>query len=61
MAFYRLAPTPLEEIEKLEQLRYLENGRRIKMVLTEVENVGIDTPEDLEKARFLWRDHLATF
>ena len=61
MAFYRLAPTPLEEIEKLEQLRYLENGHRIKMVLTEVENIGIDTPEDLEKARFLWRDHIATF
>ena len=61
MAFYRLSPTPLEEIEKLEQLRYLENGRRIKMILTEVENVGIDTPEDLEKARFLWKDSAPTF
>ena len=61
MAFYRLSPTPLEEIEMLEQLRYLENGRRIKMILTEVENVGIDTPEDLEKARFLWKDSAPTF
>ena len=61
MEFYHLAPTPLEEIEKLEQLRYLENGRRIKMVFSEVENIGIDTPEDLEKARFLWRDSTSTF
>ncbi|RKW18898.1 MAG: 3-deoxy-manno-octulosonate cytidylyltransferase, partial [Capnocytophaga sp.] len=34
--------------------RYLENGKRIKMVLSPVENIGIDTPEDLEKARILW-------
>ena len=61
MEFYHLAPTPLEEIEKLEQLRYLENGRRIKMVFSEVENIGIDTPEDLERARFLWRDSTSTF
>ena len=56
MEFYRLAPTPLEEIEKLEQLRYLENGKRIRMVLSPVENIGIDTPEDLEKARQLWKN-----
>ena len=56
MEFYRLSPTPLEEMEKLEQLRYLENGRRIKMVLSEVENIGIDTPEDLEKARKYWKN-----
>ena len=61
MEFYHLAPTPLEEIEKLEQLRYLENGRRIKMVFSEVENIGIDTPKDLERARFLWRDSTSTF
>lgn len=41
----------LENIEKLEQLRYLENGIRIRMVITPFEAVGIDTPEDLEKAR----------
>ena len=56
MEFYRLAPTPLEEIEKLEQLRYLENGKRIRMVLSPVENIGIDTPEDLEKARQVWKN-----
>lgn len=41
----------LENIEKLEQLRYLENGVSIKMVETTFTGIGIDTPEDLEKAR----------
>lgn len=43
----------LEDIEKLEQLRYLENGVPLRMVLTEFESVEIDTPEDLERARAL--------
>jgi 3-deoxy-manno-octulosonate cytidylyltransferase (CMP-KDO synthetase) len=43
----------LENIEKLEQLRYLENGTPIKMVETHFSSIGIDTPEDLEKARLL--------
>lgn len=51
MDFYKLPPSPLEENEKLEQLRYLENGKRIKMVQTHTQSIGIDTPEDLEKAR----------
>ena len=37
--------------EKLEQLRYLEFGKRIQMVETVDKSIGIDTPEDLEKAR----------
>lgn len=41
----------LEQIEKLEQLRYLENGVKIKMVSTSFTGIGIDTPEDLEKAK----------
>lgn len=41
----------LEAVEKLEQLRYLENGLRIKMVETNEAPISIDTPEDLEKAR----------
>lgn len=49
-------PTALEQAEKLEQLRYLENGKRIKMVLTKHVGVGIDTPEDLEKAQKMWED-----
>lgn len=46
-------PSPLEKIEKLEQLRYLENGIKIKMILTDESPVSIDTPEDFEKAKKL--------
>lgn len=53
MHFTQLKPTPLETIEKLEQLRYLETGVKIKMVLTDTNTVSIDTPEDLELAKKL--------
>ena len=53
MDFYRLPMLSLEASEKLEQLRYLEYGKRIKMVETTHVSIGIDTPEDLEKARIL--------
>ena len=49
--FYSLPMKSLEASEKLEQLRYLEFGKRIKMVETTHVGIGIDTPEDLEKAR----------
>ena len=49
--FYHLPMKSLEASEKLEQLRYLEFGKRIKMVETAHVGIGIDTPEDLEKAR----------
>lgn len=49
--FYSLLMKSLEASEKLEQLRYLEYGKRIKMVETTHVSIGIDTPEDLEKAR----------
>lgn len=48
--FYNTPITPLEAAEKIEAIRYQEIGKRIKMVETSVEAVGIDTPEDLEKA-----------
>ncbi len=49
--FYSLPMKSLEASEKLEQLRYLEFGKRIKMVETNHVGIGIDTPDDLEKAR----------
>lgn len=45
----RLAQTPLELSESLEQLRWLENGFRIAVRETTVENLSVDTPEDLQK------------
>jgi len=45
----------IESTEKIECIRYLEYGKRIKMVETTVEGVEIDTPEDLEKAKRLWK------
>ena len=53
MDFYRLPMLPLEAAEKIECIRYLEYGKKIKMVETSVKSIGIDTPEDLEKARKL--------
>jgi 3-deoxy-D-manno-octulosonate cytidylyltransferase len=51
MDFYHLPMLKLEATEKIECIRYLEYGKNIKMVETEVKGVGIDTPEDLEEAR----------
>ena len=49
--FYKLPMQSLEASEKLEQLRYLEYGKKIKMIETNHIGIGIDTPEDLDKAR----------
>ena len=49
--FYNTPITPLEAAEKIEAIRYQEIGKKIKMVETSVEAIGIDTPEDLEKAK----------
>jgi 3-deoxy-manno-octulosonate cytidylyltransferase (CMP-KDO synthetase) len=45
-----LSPSELEMAEQLEQLRWLDHGLQIHTVLTEHESVGIDTPEDLQRA-----------
>ena len=46
----RLPQSSLEKAESLEQLRWLQNGYRIRVGLSDVETVGIDTPEDLQRA-----------
>jgi len=51
--FTNWAVTPLEAAEKIECLRYLENGVSLKMVVTKYMGVEIDTPEDLERAASL--------
>lgn len=53
--FARLAPTPLEQTESLEQLRALEHGFRIRLIETPFHSVGVDTPEDLLRVRQLVR------
>lgn len=54
MDFKRLPIQPLEASEKIEAIRYLEYGKRIKMVETSITGIEIDTPEDLERAKAAW-------
>lgn len=56
-AITKLPQSPLEKAESLEQLRWLQNGYRIRVGITNVETVGIDTPEDLQRAEEFLREH----
>ena len=53
--FQKLPMLPLEAKEKIEAIRFLEYGKKIKMVETHVTGIEIDTPEDLERARRVWK------
>ena len=56
--FHHLAPTPLEKLEKLEQLRFLENGIEIAVVETPHDTIGVDTEEDLRRVEeYFYRVH----
>ena len=51
LKYISMEQSPLEKLEKLEQLRAIENGYKIKVVQTDIDTIGVDTPEDLEKVR----------
>ncbi len=54
----KLPQSPLELTESLEQLRWIENGYKIKVGVTEMETIGIDTPEDLSRAEKFLRERI---
>ena len=59
LGYSALPVGPLEQAERLEQLRAIENGYRIRVVETECESLGVDTPEDLERVRRLFEASMA--
>lgn len=58
LKFTSLEPTDLEKSEKLEQLRLLENGIKIKVVVTEFDSLAVDTQDDLDRARIFYAQKL---
>lgn len=56
LQYAKMAPTPLEQAESLEQLRVLENGYPIRVIRTAHRFVGVDTPEDLARVNAIYRD-----
>lgn len=56
LKYAAMAPTPLERAESLEQLRALENGYRIKVLESDFQGVGVDTPEDLAAVNEIFKN-----
>jgi len=59
LAYPELPVGPLEQAERLEQLRALENGYRVRVIETEYESLGVDTPDDLERVAALFEPSLS--
>jgi len=59
LAYSGLPVGPLEQAERLEQLRALENGYKIRVVETDYESFGVDTPQDLERVAMLFEPSLS--
>jgi len=59
LGYSSLPVGPLEQAEKLEQLRAIENGYRVRVIETEYESLGVDTPEDLERVTALFEPSLS--
>jgi 3-deoxy-manno-octulosonate cytidylyltransferase (CMP-KDO synthetase) len=53
LRFASMPQSPLEQLEKLEQLRALEQGYRIRVVETDQTSIGVDTPEDVRRVEML--------
>ena len=54
LKYTKLEQTPLEQAEALEQLRALENGVKIQVIISEHRSVEVNTPTELEEARAFW-------
>jgi 3-deoxy-manno-octulosonate cytidylyltransferase (CMP-KDO synthetase) len=55
LAYASLEPTPLEESESIDMMRFLEHGYKVRMVETEYDTFSVDTPEDLERVQGMMR------
>tara|TARA_B100000315_G_C14571051_1_gene585527 strand:- start:1760 stop:2530 length:771 start_codon:yes stop_codon:yes gene_type:complete len=60
MEYTNLKPTPLEVIESIDMLRFLEHGKQVKMVHSDHETIGVDTEEDLRKVEILMKNNSLT-
>ena len=58
LQYAKMAPTPLEETESLEQLRALENGYRIRVIETDHKFIGVDTAEDLAEVNKIFKNRI---
>jgi 3-deoxy-manno-octulosonate cytidylyltransferase (CMP-KDO synthetase) len=56
LEFNGLPETPLERIESVDMMRVIEHGERVHMVMTDVETLSVDTPEDLERVVDLMKE-----